>query len=103
MSPALAEITALSQQLQQLAQQQQWPEMLALAQQRQHCLEQYFGQPLQDEVEQVRLALLEIQQTDQTLMQQARQHRQHLLQETVDLRQRWQISDTYQRVQNLPS
>ena len=76
--------------------------MLAIARDRQHQLETYFSQtPPPDSVELIKTALTAVQQADQILSVQARHHRQQLLQDAVDLRQRWQMSSTYQRVQNL--
>lgn len=102
MSPALAEIISLSEQLRTLAGKQEWSSMLAIARDRQHKLETYFSQmPPPDSVELIKTALTAVQQADQLLSVQARHHRQQLLQDAVDLRQRWQMSSTYQRVQNL--
>ena len=102
MSPALAEIVALSEQLQQLAGQQNWPAMLDIGHTRQQQLAAYFsGQPLADEPELIREVLTKIQQTDAVMMKDAGTQRQKLLQDAVDLRQRWQMSTTYQSVQNL--
>ena len=57
--------------------------------------------PLPDSADMIQSALNSVQQTDHALSLLARQHRQHLLQDAVDLRQRWQSSNAYQGVQNL--
>lgn len=102
MSAALAEILSLSEQLHALSREQDWQGMLALAKQRQEKLEHYFGQqPLPDDEALIRSTMTKVQSMDQTLMQLVGHQRQHLLQEAMDLRQRWQMSNTYQRVQNL--
>lgn len=104
MSPALAAIVNQSERLQALAGTEDWSEMLRLARDRQQQLEHYFSEePLPDSAEIIRAAMLPIQQADLVLAEQARSQRQHLLQESIDLRQRWQMSDFYQRVQSLPS
>lgn len=102
MSPALADIIALSEQLRILAGKQEWNSMLTVARDRQHQLEAYFSlTPPPDDEELIKTALSAVQQADQLLSVQARNHRQQLVQDAVDLRQRWQMSSTYQRVQNL--
>ena len=102
MSPALAEIVALSDELKRLATLQDWLGMVAVGQTRQEKLEAYFAHtPLADDSELVRGVLAAIQQTDAALLREAGSQRQRLLQDAVDLRQRWQMSNTYQRVQNL--
>ena len=102
MSQALADILSLTEQLRLLAGSEDWSTMLAVAKQRQQLLEHYFGQAvLADTPAVVRQAMATLQQVDQHLAAQARQHRQQLLSDAVDLRQRWQMSDAYQRVQNL--
>lgn len=102
MSPALSHILDLSKQLQALAQAQDWTHMLQVARTRQQQLESYFRlDPLPDAADIVQTALQDVQQTDHALSLLASQHRQHLLQDAVDLRQRWQSSNAYQGVQNL--
>jgi len=102
MSPALTEIVSLSEQLRALAALQAWDGMLTVARERQHRLEVYFDQnPAPDAVDLIRSALTAIQQADQVVSAQAGTYRQQLLQDAVDMRQRWQMSSTYQNVQNL--
>lgn len=102
MSPALAEIVRMSDQLAVLAEHADWDQMLALAAQRQQQLERYFDQAtLPDSPALIEQTLTAIQQRDQQLSVNARKQRDQLLSDAIDLRQRWQMSDTYQRVQNL--
>ncbi|MFN4292448.1 MAG: hypothetical protein ACK4E7_16455 [Permianibacter sp.] len=102
MSPTLAEIVALSDELKRLATVQDWSGMVSIGHTRQEKLEAYFAAtPLPDDGALVREVLTAIQQTDAVLLREAGSQRQRLLQDAVDLRQRWQMSNTYQRVQNL--
>ncbi|NQD38049.1 hypothetical protein HPT27_13535 [Permianibacter sp. IMCC34836] len=102
MSPALAEIVALSEKLQALSVSSDWTAMLTVARQRQQLLDHYFAsKPLPDPDELVQGTLGKIQKEDGVLNQLARNHRQKMLEEVIDLRQRWQMSDAYQTVQQL--
>lgn len=102
MSPALAEIVALSDELKRLAAVQDWSGMVNIGHTRQEKLDAYFAAtPLADDSALLREVLTAIQQADAALLREAGSQRQRLLQDAVDLRQRWQMSNTYQRVQNL--
>ncbi len=102
MSPELRQIRQLSESLVALASRQDWQTMLQTAKQRQQMLEQYFAQAeLPDPKDIVREVLAAIQAADQSLSSQASKQRQQFLADAVDLRQRWQTSSSYQKIQNL--